>query len=240
MEIVIITAIGVGGATIVGAVLGFVFRTAAVRFSSPITSFAAGVMLAAAVSGLIEPAFASGRGVDILCALGGVFAGSASLYLTERYIPLGKCDTGGVRSAILFAIAIAIHNLPEGIAAGVGFGSDRIDEALAIAVGIALHNIPEGMIVIAPMLSAGVSPLRTFLFAAAGGAAEVLGTLLGYFAVSAAEALLPFALSFAGGTMLYVIASEMIPESQRDGRRRATFSLIFGFGVMTAISALMA
>lgn len=234
-----ITAMGVGGATIVGALLGFIFRSAAMRFSSPITSFAAGVMLAAAVSGLIEPAFASGTTVDIIRALFGIFLGSISLYLTERYIPLGKCDTGGVRSAILFAIAIAIHNLPEGIAAGVGFGSGRIDEALAIAIGIALHNIPEGMIVIAPMLSAGISPIKTFFFAAAGGLAEVIGTILGYYAVSVAQALLPLALCFAGGTMLYVIASEMIPESQRDGRRRATFSLIFGFAVMTAINAII-
>ena len=99
---------------------------------------------------------------------------------------------------LLFVLAIAIHNLPEGIAAGVGFGSGNAAQAMLIAGGIALQNIPEGMVIIAPMLAAGMSHRRTFLIAVATGVVEVIGTLLGYFAVTVSTAILPFALAFAG------------------------------------------
>ncbi|MEE1050324.1 MAG: ZIP family metal transporter, partial [Clostridia bacterium] len=133
----------------------------------------------------------------------------------------------------LFVMAIAIHNLPEGIAAGVGFGSGDTSQALIIAGGIALQNIPEGMVIIAPMLAAGVSPGKTFLIAALTGLVEVIGTFIGYFAVSIASVILPFALAFAGGTMLYVISDEMIPETHAHGSERgATYALLVGFCVM--------
>ena len=133
-------------------------------------------------------------------------------------------------------MAIAIHNLPEGIAAGVGFGSGNSAQALTIAAGIALQNIPEGMVIIAPMLSSGISPQRTFLCALATGLVEVAGTLLGYCAVSISAAILPFALAFAGGTMLYVISDEMIPETHAHGEERgATYALLAGFCLMLAM-----
>ncbi len=154
---------------------------------------------------------------------------------TTSRAPNGANDA---RSALLFAIAIAIHNLPEGIAAGTSFGSGEISDALSVTLGIALHNIPEGMIAIAPMLAAGISRTKTLIFALSGGIAEVIGTFLGYYAASLASALLPFSLAFAGGTMLFVIAGEMIPESQAENPRRATFSLLIGFTVMIAIGAL--
>ena len=141
---------------------------------------------------------------------------------------------------LLFVLAIAIHNLPEGIAAGVGFGSGNVGEALLIAGGIALQNIPEGMVIIAPMLSAGVKPGRTFLIALGTGLVEVVGTLLGYFAVSISTAILPFALAFAGGTMLYVISDEMIPETHAHGSERgATYSLLIGFCLMLVFDVLL-
>ena len=129
-------------------------------------------------------------------------------------------------------MAIAIHNLPEGIAAGVGFGTGNTSEALTIAGGIALQNIPEGMVIIAPMLASGMSKKRTFFAAAMTGVIEVIGTFLGYFAVSISTAILPFALAFAGGTMLYVISDEMIPETHHEGTRGATYALLLGFCVM--------
>jgi ZIP family zinc transporter len=109
-----------------------------------------------------------------------------------------------------------------------------------IAGGIALQNVPEGMVIIAPMLAAGIKPKKTFLFAALTGLVEVVGTLLGYFAVSLSTAILPFALAFAGGTMLYVISDEMIPETHAHGEERgATYSLLFGFCLMLVCDVLL-
>jgi ZIP family zinc transporter len=141
---------------------------------------------------------------------------------------------------LLFVTAIAIHNLPEGIAAGVGFGSGDTSRALIIAGGIALQNIPEGMVIIAPMLAAGIKPARTFVLALITGVVEVVGTFIGYFAVSVAEAILPFALSFAGGTMLYVMSDVMIPETHSHGHERgATYALLFGFCLMLVTDTLL-
>ena len=143
-------------------------------------------------------------------------------------------------TVLLFVLAIAIHNLPEGIAAGVGFGAGDTGRALLIAGGIALQNIPEGMVIIAPMLSAGISQRRTFLIAAATGLVEVVGTFIGYFAVTVSAAILPFALAFAGGTMLYVISDEMIPETHAHGHERgATYALLVGFCLMLVTDVLL-
>ena len=137
-------------------------------------------------------------------------------------------------------MAIAIHNFPEGIAAGVGFGSGNTAEALTIAGGIALQNIPEGMVIIGPMLAAGVKPSKTFWCAMFTGFVEVIGTLIGYFAVSVSAVILPFALAFAGGTMLYVISDEMIPETHAHGSERgATYSLLIGFCLMLIMDVVL-
>ena len=141
---------------------------------------------------------------------------------------------------LLFVTAIAIHNLPEGIAAGVGFGSGNVSQALMIAGGIALQNIPEGMVIIGPMLAAGVTPRKTFICAMITGLVEVAGTLIGYFAVTLASAILPFALAFAGGTMLYVVSDEMIPETHAHGSERgATYALLAGFCLMLISDVLL-
>ena len=141
---------------------------------------------------------------------------------------------------MLFVLAIAVHNLPEGMAAGVGFGTGDEIGAFFIAGGIALQNLPEGMVIIAPMLSAGIPPRRTFIIALFTGIIEVIGTFIGYFAVRLSTAMLPFALAFAGGTMLYVISDEMIPETHADGNESGvTLSLLLGFSLMLALDALM-
>ena len=141
---------------------------------------------------------------------------------------------------LLFVLAIAIHNLPEGIAAGVGFGTGDSGKALLIASGIALQNIPEGMVIIAPMLAAGISPRKTMVCAIATGVVEVIGTLIGYLAVNIATVILPIALSFAGGTMLYVVSDEMLNETHAHGHERAaTYSMIVGFCVMLVLDVLL-
>ena len=141
---------------------------------------------------------------------------------------------------ILFVMAIALHNLPEGIASGIGFGTGNVTQALTIAGGIALQNIPEGMVIIAPLIASGVKKGRTFLIASITGIVEVIGTLIGYFAVSVITVILPFMLAFAGGTMLYVISDEMIPETHAHGSERgATYALLVGFSLMLVVDILL-
>ena len=249
MEMVLLTALGVGGATIFGSVMGFAFKNISHRFSDIVLSFAAGVMLSAAVLGLILPSLSYGGRFGILITVAGIFAGALCLNLIDKLVPhlhrLMGTDTEEHRSSsldkvLLFVTAIAIHNLPEGIAAGVSFGTEDTSQALMIAFGIALQNIPEGMVIIGPMLAAGVSPGKTFVCAFITGLIEIAGTLIGYWAVSIASAILPFALAFAGGTMLYVISDEMIPETHaHGGETGATYALLEGFCVMLASDFLL-
>lgn len=250
MDMVLLTALGVGGATVIGAVIGFIFKNISHKFSDIVLSFAAGVMLSAAVLGLIIPSVEYGGKFGLLITIAGIFVGAICLNLIDKLVPHMHKMVGAdiethrgnanLSKVLLFVTAIAIHNLPEGIAAGVSFGSDNVSEALMIAGGIALQNIPEGMVIIGPMLAAGISPKRTFLCALATGLVEVVGTLLGYFAVTVASAILPFALAFAGGTMLYVISDEMIPETHAHGSERgATYALLIGFCVMLVSDVLL-
>ena len=250
MEMVLLTALGVGGATVIGALLGFAFKKISHRFSDIVLSFAAGIMLSAAVLGLILPSLEYGGKYGILVTVAGIFVGAVGLNLIDKLVPhlhklmgpdLEDHNNADLNKVLLFVLAIGIHNLPEGIAAGVGFGSGDNAQALMIAGGIALQNIPEGMVIIAPMLSAGVSKHRTLLCALATGLVEVVGTFIGYFAVNIAAVVLPFALAFAGGTMLYVISDEMIPETHAHGSQRgATYALLVGFCVMLAMDVLLA
>ena len=250
MEMVLLTALGVGGATVIGSVAGFIFKKISHKFSDIVLAFAAGVMLAAAILGLIVPSVEYGGKYGLVYAVTGIFLGALCLNLIDKLVPhlhkLVGADTeehksnANISKVLLFVTAIAIHNLPEGIAAGVGFGSGNASEAMVIAGGIALQNIPEGMVIIGPMLAAGVSPKKTFICALITGLVEVVGCLLGYFAVTVANAILPFALAFAGGTMLYVISDEMIPETHAHGSERgATYSLLVGFCLMLVSDVLL-
>ena len=250
MEIVVLTALGVGLSTVIGSVIGFALKNFSHKFSDIVLSFSAGVMLAAAVLGLILPSLQYGGRYAIIITIIGIFVGAFCLNLTDKLVPhlhqfSGETEEEHKNNArrnkvLLFVLAIAIHNFPEGIAAGVGFGTDNVANALMIAGGIALQNIPEGMVIIAPMLSAGVTPKKTFLYASLTGVVEVIGTLLGYFAVQIASVILPFALAFAGGTMLYVISDEMIPETHAHGNERgATYTLLAGFCLMLLFDVLL-
>ncbi len=249
MELVLITALGVGGATVIGAVIGFIFKKISHTFSDIVLSFAAGVMLAAAVIGLIIPSLEYGGRYGIMITIAGIFAGALCLNLIDKLVPhlhklvgadIEPHNNANLSKVLLFVTAIAIHNLPEGIAAGVGFGSGDTAGALIIAGGIALQNIPEGMVIIGPMLATGIKPAKTFWIAMITGIIEVLGTLIGYFAVSVASAILPFALAFAGGTMLYVISDEMIPETHAHGHEQgATYALLVGFSLMLVTDFLL-
>lgn len=241
MELALLTALGVGGATIIGVLIGFIFQKVPHKFNDAILGFAGGVMLAAAIIGLIIPSMEEG---NIWITSIGILAGAIFLNLADKVTPHLHHITGvdqekhsdaqnSINKVMLFVMAIAIHNLPEGIAAGVGFGGSNVSNAITVAVGIALQNIPEGMVIVTPLIMAGVPKWRVFLIASFTGLVEIVGTLIGYSAVSISNAILPFALAFAGGTMLYVVSDEMIPETHSHGyERMATYSLIFGFITM--------
>ena len=250
MEMVLLTAVGVGGATIIGSIMGFAFKKISHRFSDIVLAFAAGIMLSAAILGLILPSVEYGGKYGLLVTVAGIFTGALALNLIDKLVPhlhklMGAEDerhegNANLNKVLLFVLAIAIHNLPEGIAAGVGFGSGNTTDALLIAGGIALQNIPEGMVIIGPMLAAGIKPKKVFICAMITGLVEVVGTLIGYFAVTVSQAILPFALAFAGGTMLYVVSDEMIPETHAHGSQRgATYALLIGFCVMLVSDILL-
>ncbi len=252
MQVVMLTALGVGGASVFGALLGFVFKKISHKFSDIVLSFAAGVMLAAAVLGLIIPSMELGGKAPLITTVAGVFVGALFVNIIDKITPhlhkvAGIDDSEShpdsqaqLDKVLLFVMAIAIHNLPEGIAAGVGFGTGNLADAFTIAGGIALQNIPEGMVIIGPMLATGMSNKRAFFIALITGIVEVVGTLIGYFAITLSSAILPFALAFAGGTMLYVISDEMIPETHAHGSQRgATYSLLVGFCLMLVFDTLL-
>lgn len=242
MQLVLVTALGIGGATVAGAIIGFLVPSYSRKLNDILMGFAAGVMMAAAVVGLILPAI-QGTGKKGIPVVGlGLLCGALLLNFLDKVTPhlhhLSGVDSeshhnGDIDKVLLFVFAIGLHNLPEGLAAGVSFGGGNIGNAISVALGIALQNIPEGMIIISPMLMAGISKKRTFVIAALTGLVEVLGTFLGYAATSVAASILPFALSVAGGTMLYVVSDEMIPETHSHGNElAATYALMAGFFLM--------
>ncbi len=250
MQYVILTAFGVGGATIIGALIGFLVGKIPPKWNSIILGFAAGIMLAAAVFGLILPSMEATGTAKIWITVVGIMCGALFLNFADRFTPHLHNLTGieheehnnnaSMDKVLLFVMAIAIHNFPEGIAAGVAFGTGDMGSAVSVALGIALQNIPEGMVIISPLIMSGVSKPRTLLIASLTGVVEILGTFIGYFAASLSSVMLPFLLAFAGGTMLYVISDEMIPETHTDeSANGATYSLLIGFCVMLVSSALI-
>lgn len=250
MEMVLLTALGVGGATIVGAIIGFFVKDVDHKTNDMILSFAAGIMLAAAVNGLIMPSFEMVETAVLWLPVLGIFVGALFLNLMDKFTPhLHKLsgvdiesheDNRNLSRAMLFVMAVAIHNLPEGLAAGVGFGNEDVSAAITVAVGIALQNIPEGVITVSPLIMSGVKRSRAFILAAVTGLIEVLGTFVGFSLSTVSSQILPFALAFAGGTMLYIISDEMIPETHSHGyERRATYSLLVGFVLMLILDMVI-
>lgn len=249
MKLVFITALGIGGATVFGAIIGFLIPDLSQKAKDIMMAFAAGVMLAAAIMGLLLPAaqLTGKKGIWIIGL--GILSGALLLNLMDKITPhlhhisgvdKEEHNNGNINKVLLFVFAIALHNLPEGLAAGVSFGGGNIQNALGVAVGIALQNIPEGMIIIAPMLSVGMKRSRTFAIAFFTGLIEVLGTFIGYSAATVSSEILPFALSLAGGTMLYVVGDEMIPDTHSNGNETlATYAMIGGFFLMLCMDILL-
>ena len=232
-----ICAAGLCGATVVGSVIGFFIKELPHKWNDTVLGYCAGIMLAASTLGLIVPAFDYSTPWWVVAL--GVIAGALFLNVLDFVTPHLHHITGldeaehhhnaSLNRILLFVMAIALHKLPEGMAAGVSV-SDEGNYSWAVSMGIALQNIPEGMVVIAPLLLAGVRPLRTFVIAIAIGLLEVVGVLVGYGLGNTSEVMLPIMLGFAGGAMLYVTSDEMIPETHAHGyQKQATYALLVGF-----------
>lgn len=250
MELVLLTALGVGGATIVGAIIGFFVKGVDHKTNDVILGFAAGIMLAAAVNGLIVPAFDSVGMSMLWFPVAGIFTGALFLNLMDRLTPHLHILSGvdiethvnnkNLNRSILFVMAVALHNLPEGMAAGVSFGNEDISAAITVAVGIALQNIPEGIVTVSPLVMSGVKRIRALLLATVTGMIEVIGTFIGFYMSEVSAHILPFALAFAGGTMLYIISDEVIPETHSHGyEHMATYSILVGFTLMLILDIVL-
>jgi zinc transporter, ZIP family len=215
--------------------------------------FAAGVMLAASAFSLIVPGldvatedYGSELAAALIVSLGMMF-GAVSLWLINAYVPhehfiLGR--EGGVSTSLrriwLFVIAITLHNFPEGMAVGVGYGAGDIGQANALAIGIGLQNLPEGLAVAIALVGEGYPRWQAFVVALITGLVEPIGGLLGVTAVTIAQPLLPWGLAFAAGAMIFVISSEIIPETHRKGAKiESTFGLMIGFVIMMTLDVVL-
>lgn len=243
MSQVWICAAGLCGATIVGSLIGFMIKELPHKWNDTVLGYCAGVMLAASTIGLIVPAFEM-TGHWWLVAIG-VMVGALFLNLLDLVTPHLHHITGldeaehhhnaSLNHVLLFVMAIALHKLPEGMAAGVSM-SEGTEGSWAVTLGIALQNVPEGMVVIAPLLVAGVSHARTFLISTVIGLLEVIGVWFGFAMGTASQLMLPFMLGFAGGAMLYVTSDEMIPETHAHGyQKQATYALLLGFMTLVLV-----
>ena len=240
MNQVWISAAGLSLATIIGSVIGFLVKSLPHKWNDAILGFCAGVMLAASTVGLILPAAQDAGSSRWWLILIGVILGMLLLNVLDLVTPHLHKLTGleeeehrnnaSLNHVLLFVLAIALHKLPEGIAAGVGFNAADSTDAWAVTLGIAIQNVPEGMVVIAPLLIAGVSKIRTFLISLAIALLEVVGVWIGYGMGAISPILLPVMLALAGGAMLYVVSDEMIPETHSHGYQKlATYALVLGF-----------
>lgn len=243
-----ISAIGLCGATLVGSVLGFLVKDLPHKWNDTILGYCAGVMLAASTIGLIVPAFElTGQWWWVAV---GVMVGALFLNVLDLVTPHLHTITGldpeehksnqTLNHVLLFVMAIALHKLPEGIAAGVSMSNTQgggVD--WSVSFGIALQNVPEGMVIIAPLLLAGVSSVRTMVISLCIGLLEVVGVWLGFALGSASQIFLPVMLGFAGGAMLYVTSDEMIPETHTHGyQKQATYALLLGFMTLVLMERL--
>ena len=232
---------------LLGAVLVLVYRTPSERVLDGALGFAAGVMLAASFTSLILPGIEHPQG-GVVPVLIGLAIGALVLDRADRWVPHvhvlvtghtrddQSTDDGRTASVILFIVAITLHNMPEGLAVGVGFGSgpEYIGEAIALMLAIGIQNIPEGLAVSVAAINAGFD--RLFYAALAGiraGLVEIPLAVFGAFAVTVANPLLPYAMGFAAGGMLFVISDEIVPETHARGHERvATLGTMLGVIVM--------
>ncbi|TDX51662.1 ZIP family metal transporter [Orenia marismortui] len=237
----ILASLAAGLATGVGAIPIFFTKDIHKKVLDTSLGFAAGVMLAATSFSLIIPAIEKGGGgiKGATIALFGILAGGGFLDLVDKFFPDTNLlsnstdEDTNLRKVWLFALAITIHNFPEGLAVGVGFGDGDILNGLGLAIAIGLQNIPEGLAVAIPFVKEKMEVWKAFIIALASGLVEPIGGLLGVGLIQISRPVLPFALAFAAGAMLFVISNEIIPESQKNSTSSlSTHAILIGFVIM--------
>ncbi|WP_207678323.1 ZIP family metal transporter [Desulfonema magnum] len=253
MDVIIIGLIAstlAGIATGVGALPALFFKNVPDKILNTMLGGAAGVMLAATSFSLIVPGIEHGDliwpGNGVYIVVFGMLLGAVCLDRIDNWLPhehflMGhEGPASSLKKIWLFVIAITIHNFPEGLAVGVGFGSGDINAGTSLAVGIGLQNMPEGLAVALPLIGLGYSRWQAIGIATLTGLVEPVGGLLGVTAVTLFHPVLPLGLAFAAGAMLFVISDEIIPETHSKGKSRlATFGVMIGFVIMMAMDNLL-
>lgn len=239
-----------GLATGAGALPALFFTKISKNLFNSMLGAAAGVMLAATAFSLLVPGMAYGNliwpGNGIYIVSLGMLVGALFLHFADRQLPHVHFDSvsdvhlNSLKKVWLFIIAITIHNFPEGMSVGVSFGSGEMKNGIVLAIAIALQNIPEGLAVALPLVGLGYNKWRAVGIATLTGLVEPIGGLLGVTMVTVFEPILPIAMGFAAGAMLFVISEEIIPETHANGRsRHATFALMIGFIIMMALDNML-
>ncbi|WP_027634627.1 ZIP family metal transporter [Clostridium hydrogeniformans] len=255
----LVAALFTWGVTALGAALVFFFKTINRKVLDGMLGFAAGVMIAASFWSLLAPAIemeeAAGGKAWIPAAvgflLGGLFLFAVDKILPHLHLGLDTSEAEGIKTSwqrsVLLVLAITLHNIPEGLAVGVAFGAlganleaASFAGAVALALGIGLQNFPEGAAVSIPLRREGHSRFKSFMYGQASGIVEPIAAVIGAAAVVHIERMLPYALSFAAGAMIYVVVEELIPESQAEGNTDlATLATLIGFTIMMVLDVAL-
>ena len=245
--------------TALGAAVVFFFKTFNRKVLDGMLGFAAGVMIAASFWSLLAPAIQMAEATGMspwMPAAAGFMAGGSFLYVIDKIIPhlhpgFPLNEAEGIKTnwhrSILLVLAITLHNIPEGLAVGVAFGalaadlpSASLTGAIALAIGIGIQNFPEGTAVSVPLRREGLSRLRSFWYGQLSGVVEPIAACVGAYAVVAFRPILPYALAFAAGAMIFVVVEELIPESQQEKNSDiATFGALIGFTVMMVLDVAL-
>ncbi|MCB5231186.1 MAG: ZIP family metal transporter [Sphaerochaetaceae bacterium] len=259
----LIATLGTWGVTALGAALVFFFKEIKMSILNMMLGFASGVMIAASFWSLLEPSIEMAGEISSLpawlVAAIGFVAGGAFLWLADKLMPHIHFDSkkgdeaeglpSNLRRSILLVLSITLHNIPEGLAVGVAFGAVAtgiegvtIMGAVAVAIGIAIQNFPEGAAVSIPLRREGLSRYKSFMYGQASGIVEPIAGVLGAVLVSTMRPILPYALAFAAGAMIYVVVEELIPESQQGDHHAthlATMGAMLGFTVMMILDVAL-
>ncbi len=245
--------------TALGAGAVFSFKTINKRLLDTMLGFASGVMIAASFWSLLAPAIEMSEDGPLpvwVPALIGFLAGGLFLWLVDKLLPhlhlgMEKSEAEGIKTSwersVLLVLAITLHNIPEGLAVGVAFGaaaagipSASVAGALALAIGIGLQNFPEGAAVSIPLRREGMSQLKSFWYGQISGLVEPIAGVIGAAAVLVMQPILPYALAFAAGAMIYVVIEELVPEAQMERHvHSATVGAMLGFAVMMTLDVAL-